>query len=225
MTHGQSFIGLGSNISINDNTDEDKLEPLIYGFMFIRLIHMIHAMRMAFPYVAILLCKYDLDSAYRRMHMNAASAVKCLCMTTVCALIYLRLTFGGSSSPAEWCIITEILTDLANDIMNNPHWNHSKTFAKEPDPSKLLPPLLNLPSDKFVQALPANVHLHIPRHGWVDSYIDDLIGVCVHVGDNAIRTTKAILLAIYIMARPSPLTPPLILHKYLISIIKMIAEG
>ena len=49
---------------------------------------------------------------------------------TGCALIHLRLTFGGSSSPAEWCIITEILTDLANDIMNNPHWNHSKNICK-----------------------------------------------------------------------------------------------
>ena len=225
LTHDQSFMGLESGVSINDNTDEDKLEPLIYGFMFIRLIHMIHAMRLAYPSVAILLCKYDLDSAYRRMHMNAASAAKCLCMTAVCALIYLRLTFGGTSSPAEWCVIIEILTDLGNDIINNPHWDHTHTFAKEPDPSMLRPPLLNPPTDEFVQALPADVHLHLPRHGWVDSYIDDLIGVCLHIGSNAIRTTKAILLAIYIMARPSSSTPPPILHKYLLAIAKMIAEG
>ena len=140
LTHDQSFQGLESNVSINERIEDNILEPLIYGFMFSRLLHMIHAMRINYPMMVILLCKYDLDLAYRRMHMSAASCAKCICMTAVCALIYLRLTFGGSSSPAEWCIIIELATDLANDIANNPHWYHATTFAKEPDPSKLLPP-------------------------------------------------------------------------------------
>ena len=97
--------------------------------------------------------------------MSAESAVKCICMKTVCALIYLRLTFGGSSSPAEWCIIIELATDLANDIANNPHWRHATTFAKEPDPSKLLPPALFPASDAFGPALPADVHLN-PSMAW-----------------------------------------------------------
>ena len=193
--------------------------------MFSRLLHMIHTMRINYPMMVILLCKYDLDSVYRRMHMSAASAAKYICMTTVCALIYLRLTFGGSSSPAEWCIIIELATDLANDIANNPHWYHSKIFAREPDPSRLLPPVLLPASDAFVQGLPSDVHLNLPRHGWIDSYIDDMIGVCVHIWENTVRTTKAILLAIYVLARPSSLNPPPILHRYLLSIVKMIAEG
>ena len=101
LTHDQSFKGLKSNESINDRLDVEKLEPLIHGYMFSRLLHMIHAMRLAHPSLVILICKYDLDSAYRRMHLNSVSAAKCIYMTTVCALIYLRLTFGGSSSPAE----------------------------------------------------------------------------------------------------------------------------
>ena len=180
LTHDQSFHGLESNVSINERIDEDMLEPLIYGYMFSRLLHMIHAMRMTYPLMVILLCKYDLDSAYRRMHMSAASCAKCICMTAVCALVYLRLTFGGSSSPAEWCIIIELATDLANDIANNPHWRHKTTFAKEPDPSRLLPPVLLPASDAFAQALPVDVHLNLPRHGWVNSYIDGMIGVCVY---------------------------------------------
>ena len=225
LTHDQSFKGLKSNESINDRLDEEKLEPLIYGYMFSRFLHMIHAMRLAHPFLVILICKYDLDSAYRRMHLNSASAAKCICMTTVCALIYLRLTFGGSSSPAEWCVIIEILTDLANDITNNPFWNHSTTYAREPDPSKLPPPLLKPENDTFVQALPVDVDLQLPRHGWIDSYIDDIIGICTHQGNNAIRTTKAILLAIYLFARPSSDSKNPIPHKYLLSIVKMIAEG
>ena len=94
-------------------------------------------MRLTYPSIAIIFCKYGLASAYRHMHMNAASAAQCLCMTTVCALIYLRLTFGRSSIPAEWRVIVEISIDLSNDTINNPYWDHTTTFAKEPVPSKL----------------------------------------------------------------------------------------
>ena len=101
LTHDQSFRGLRSDISINEQLEVDKLEPLIYGFMFIRLLHMIHAMRLAFPSLPILLCKFYLEAAYRRMHMHATTAAKCICITSICALVYLRLTFGAAFSPAE----------------------------------------------------------------------------------------------------------------------------
>ena len=65
LTHDQSFPGLASEKSINDRVDLESLEPLIYGFMFMRVIHMIHAMRLNHPNTAILLCKFDLASAYR----------------------------------------------------------------------------------------------------------------------------------------------------------------
>ena len=152
--------------------------------------------------------------------MNAASAAKCLCITTVCALIYLPLIFGGSSSPAEWCILIEIITDLALNTTNNPHWNHNTTFAKEPEPTQVTPPLLNPPSETFSTALPADVQLHLPRHGYIDSYIDNIIGVCLHRGENSICTTKSILLALFLVARPSNSSSPPILHKYLLSITK-----
>ena len=130
LTHDQSFDGLGSNTSINDRINKDMLEPLLYGFMFSRLLHMIHAMRMCHPHIIILLTKYDPDAAYCRMHMNAASAAKCICMTTVCALIYLRLTFGGSSRPAEWCVIIEIITDLQWTLQITPTGVTQKLLQK-----------------------------------------------------------------------------------------------
>ena len=55
LTHDQSFPGLASEQSINNMVTTDALEPLIYGFMFMRLIHMIHAMRWAYPDVHILI--------------------------------------------------------------------------------------------------------------------------------------------------------------------------
>ena len=46
-----------SNLSINDKIDEEKIEPLIYGYIFLRLIHMIHMMRMCHSYMVIFICK------------------------------------------------------------------------------------------------------------------------------------------------------------------------
>ena len=226
LTHDQSFPGMASDISLNEQVVEEKLEPLIYGYMFLRMLHMIHAFRMAHPTTAILLCKFDLDAAYRRLHFNANSAIKCICSTAICAYIYLRLTFGGSFSPAEWCVIIEMMTDLANDIVNNPTWVPSKAQAPIPSPSTIPSPIILPASRAFNPALPVDVHIHIPRHGWVDSYIDDIIGICLHLKDNAVRTTKAILLAIHLMARPFDNTEkPNIIHSYILSMKKWLAEG
>ena len=71
ITHNQSFEGISSSISINDQADYDQLEPIIYGFMFIWAIHMIHAMRMTFPTTPILLYKFYLKASYQRLHMVA----------------------------------------------------------------------------------------------------------------------------------------------------------
>ena len=54
------------------------------------------------------------------MHLSADTARKCICSTKICALVYLRLTFGGVFSPAEWCALIKVLTNLGNDIINNP---------------------------------------------------------------------------------------------------------
>ena len=84
LTHDQCFDGLESGVSINDKIDEEKLETLIYCYIFLRLIHMIHAMRMCYPFMVILIYKHDLDSAYCCMHMNAASAAIILYDNSMC---------------------------------------------------------------------------------------------------------------------------------------------
>ena len=101
VTHDQSFQGLVLERSINNIVDITTLEPLIYRLMFMRVVHVIHAMQWAYLDIHILIYKLDLVSAYRQMHISAKTAAKCICSTSICALIYLRLTFGGSFSPAE----------------------------------------------------------------------------------------------------------------------------
>ena len=55
LTHYQSFPRLASKESINDLFVPDTLEPLIYGYMFMRVIHMIYAMRFVHPHIIILI--------------------------------------------------------------------------------------------------------------------------------------------------------------------------
>jgi hypothetical protein len=38
-------------------------------------------------------------------------------------MINLRLSFGGSACPAEWCLISESIMDLANRVINDDSWN------------------------------------------------------------------------------------------------------
>jgi hypothetical protein len=38
-------------------------------------------------------------------------------------MINLCLSFGGSACPAEWCLISETITDLANRVINDDSWD------------------------------------------------------------------------------------------------------
>ena len=226
LTHDQSFKGLESGVSLNEQVLSEELEPLIYGFMFLRICHMIHTMRLKHPFTAILICKIDLDAAFRRMHLNAASAVKCICVTTVCAAIYLRLTFGGAFSPAEWCVMIEVITDLALDIANNPLWSPTRQSAPKPTREEIPDPALQPPQVPFEQALPVDTDVNTPRHGHYDSYVDDIVGICVDLGDNARRTLNAILLTLHLLAKPFyNKTNDQPSHEYILSMKKWRAEG
>lgn len=108
--------------------------------------------------------------------MNAASIARYLCITCVYALIKLRLTFGGSSNSTEWCVLIEVITDLGVDMTNNPQWKHKTAFAEEPDPAQIPFPLLN-------PSLSDDVQLQLLLHGYIDHYINDMIGPCLHQGE------------------------------------------
>ena len=226
LTHDQSFQGLVSGQSLNEQVITDELEPIIYGHMFLRICHMIHAMRFAYPAVHILMFKIDLDSAFRRLHLSAAAAAKCICATTICAVIYLRLTFGSSFSPAEWCIVIETITDLALDIANNPLWCHNTTVTSWLKSSDIPKPILLPNNIPFAPALPCDVSVLLPRYGHFDSFVDDIIGICLHIGNNATKTVNAILLSIHLLARPfTIMATQIIPHNYIISAKKWLAEG
>ena len=54
-----------SKTSVNSLCDKNQLDPCVFAFCLIRILHMIHILRVQNPSTPILIGKYDLDAAYR----------------------------------------------------------------------------------------------------------------------------------------------------------------
>ena len=96
--------------------------------------------------------------------------------------------------------MSEIITDLANNILASADWDPSRTHiphrAQIPKPDILAENIL------FAKALPADVAVTPLKHGKVNCYIDELISVILHSGYNAEQATNAVPLAMHTIGRP-----------------------
>jgi hypothetical protein len=122
LTHDQSFEATVGQ-SVNKRVIKEKLEDLHYGHCLSRLLHHIISLRIRYPDTKILIAKTDSKGAYRRISLHGNTAAKCIITLGDFSLISLRLTFGGSTCPNEFCVISEACADLANDILQSPNWN------------------------------------------------------------------------------------------------------
>jgi hypothetical protein len=221
MTHDQSFPG-PSGLSVNLRVKKQLLPNIMYSFVLLRSIHYICSLQLRHPKTKIFICKVDLDSAYRRCHLSAATAQESLTIYDDLLLMALRMTFGGAPCPALWGIISETITDVCNSLISNTTWNHEEFHDTMSD--SLHPPLSLPESIKFEPALPIAVEIPINDLGKVDIYIDDTIGITPDFNDNTSRVSKAIPLAIHSLSRPlDPLDT--IPRKDIISRKKYAAEG
>ncbi len=222
LTHDQSFSTLHNSESLNDLTDQDQFPELIYGFTLLRIIYHAVSLRWHFPTAFILCCKYDFSSAYRRIHYDGDSAARCIAVHDGLAYIWWRLSFGGSGCPYSWCPFGEIITDLANDLLQNPLWT--------PDlygPSDPLPPLdpIRLPESVRIEpALPTLLRGPPRPEGFADVYVDDTMTVFLDTPQNLKRAPHAIPTATAVAARPSHHNEPLP-REHLLSTDKYHAEG
>ena len=100
---------------------------------------MIHALKIKYPSIPILLGKYDLDAAYRRIHTALKEACQCITIIDRVAFLLTRLPFG--TTPAADCFNTasETVTDLAQKIAEDESWDpsslHHPLGHKIPDPA------------------------------------------------------------------------------------------
>jgi hypothetical protein len=128
LTHDQSFeASIGQ--SVNSRVKKNELDELYYGHSLSRIIHYIISLHIHYPTTRILLSKTDLKAAYRRVTLHGDTAARCIINTGEIALLSLRLTFGGSPCPNEFCVISETIADLANDILHCPDWDPTRTHS------------------------------------------------------------------------------------------------
>jgi hypothetical protein len=130
QTHDQSFKW-SSGTSVNSRVKTDKLLPCLFGACIKRIVNWAVTARRLFPDVPILASKIDFKSAFRRCHLNAATAVQtCTQLNEMgILLMMLRLSFGGKPCPFEWGVISETICDLANAILLSDDWDPSELFA------------------------------------------------------------------------------------------------
>jgi hypothetical protein len=127
--------------SINKRIDMTAYTEMIFGWCLPRILHFIVAIRTEFPLLLILIAKYDYSHAYRRIARSASAAAQTIAVHAGLAYLSLRLTFGGAPNPPTWCLFSEMVTDLADEISQCEEWEpdllHSPAQPTLPSPRRL----------------------------------------------------------------------------------------
>ena len=224
--HDQSFLQSFSNTSVNGRVHKEDLEHCQYGHMLLRLVHYVLLLRWHHPTTRILLSKTDLDSAYRRAHVNERAMAKSLtwfkCGGNWMLLLCLRLTFGSTPGPSLFSTISESLTDLINALLKCPDW----------DPAALSSPLQELyPAVKtlgdeipFSRTKPLSIDIPETSMAKADVFLDDIVETGIDTPPIRARMQGAVALAVDTMSRPVHPSEPLP-RGALINETKLAAEG
>jgi hypothetical protein len=116
-------------------------EMIYGGWCLPRIIHYVVSLRARFPDLHILVSKYDYSDAYRRIAHSAEAAAQTIAINGSTAYLSLRLTFGESPNPPTWCMFSELVTDLANEIGQCADWDpeelRSPAQPVDPEPVRL----------------------------------------------------------------------------------------
>ncbi len=154
--------------------------------------------------------------------MSSATSWESMTIFDDLLLVPLRLTFGGAPCPNLWSVVSETITDVANYILHNPFWDFKTLFDELSE--TLDPPKVLSESIPFHPAKELGVHLPDNLNGYVDIYIDDSIGVIPDLGENSLKLSRVLPLAIHTLARPLDSSDK-IPRKDIISMKKFRAEG
>ena len=189
VTHDLSFPGEYTESSINSRVVEEDLEPCMFGYMLLRLIHYIVSLRRRYPDKKIWLRKEDFKSAFRRVHLHSSTALKSVVRMIIddidMILVSLRLPFGGAPCPSGFCLVSDVLTDVINDLLNDETWDHEATKGAFVTKIPQAKPLQN--DITFEPGLEVSVEMPDDCKGKADVYIDDIISCTVDEGDNLRR--------------------------------------
>ena len=174
LTHDQSFNFLVGN-SVNNCLDRSSIPPLYYRFCLNCLFHRINSLRIHEPSRSILISKINFKSAYRRRTISGSCAVQSITLFCGFALLIHYLLFDGAYCLSLWCVVSEIITDLGNNLLTYSKWNKTKLFSSHV--SKLKAPTLLSANIPLVQALLTDIKVHPCEFGSINDFIDDIITI------------------------------------------------
>jgi hypothetical protein len=200
LTQDLSFSLTEPDMSVNSRIDMDQYPEMFYGWCISRVVHFIVSLRLAHPNKRIFISKYDYSDAYRRMAHSATAAAQSIAVLLAVAYIAVRLTFGGSPNPPSWCLFSEMVTDLANEIANCSSYEPS--VLTSPSQPKTPAPLLSSSTAPLAQGLPLAVIVPVTHTARVDSYIDDLINCFLDTEKNRAKQPHVVPLAMHCTSRP-----------------------
>jgi hypothetical protein len=159
MTYDQSFPG-PSGLSVNLTVQKNLLSPILYSYVMSRLLHYIVNTCFRHPSTKIFICKIDIDAAFRHGTLAGTTATDSLTIVDDLLLMALQMTFGGAPCPSLWGVISETLANIANSLLQNPHWDHHLLYDPISDtldsPSSLLESIPFHPGKELAVSLPPN---------------------------------------------------------------------
>ena len=198
---------------------------MVYGWCLPRILHFAMSLRWHAPDRRILIAKYDYSDAYRRIAHSASAAPQTIAVHDGIGYLALRLTFGGSPNPPTWCMVSEMVTDLANEICQCEAWD-PEMLRSPSQPVTPRPVYAPGPESPIAPAKRMAVVAAPIMRGKVDGFIDDLIHVFWDTPSNRERLPHAVPLAMHVTSRPhaGEATEPLP-RREILSAPKLKAEG
>jgi hypothetical protein len=98
----------------------NKVNPVVFGWCFSRLLHYIVNLQKRHP---SFLMKTDWNRAFRQGHLCAPDVAASSCLATLeTFLLSLQMTFGGRANPSKWSNIPEAACDLVNALQTLPNF-------------------------------------------------------------------------------------------------------
>ena len=206
--------------------DRLKLEPVMFGHYLLRLIHQIVSLRKKDPNKKIWIRKKDLKLVYRRLHLRTKSALKSVVRVKINGkwyiIIYLRITFGGTSGLVDVCLFSGIVCDTINDLLACNTWDKKEIcsdFVKNILPAEDMDD--NTP---YAETSEISVDIPVEETGEFNVYIDDFIGITVDIDNNKFRIGVAPCTMIYTVSN-NPVNENHTPRDNMIEVDKCIEEG
>lgn len=209
-----------SGQSVNNMVDDDNLEECRFGNVLIQTLYEIHQMRFQYGPVPILLSKYDLDAAYRRLSVLLRHALRCGIAFEDLVYLCFRLPFGSKPAPALFSLLSEFVAELSQCLSEDETWEPSELFSSMLDDIDTSP---IYSSGEFGRADPLLVDYTAKKLS-IRVFIDDLISVVLANESLILRAIHAVPLVLDSVFRPN-FDNELVKRNPILSQEKLLAEG